>query len=770
MKDRTNKNNSNNVVINKENEKESSSYAVVANGCESDVELLEVDEVLQQQKKDNINSKTTESRTKASFDKAKLKNLSRISEVWKYAIREDDPNYATCCLCKEYKRISTNNGSTSTLRRHLILKHKLKDLILPNIKTKRSTLSMDPIRKQQLHNLSVDCIVRDSRTFNDFEKPGIKRLLQEFIPGYDPPTRHTVIRRLKHLHVYHQKKLIEDLKNVHDISITMDLWSNKQMRSFLVITGHYFCENSGGLRSTVLNFSTFDKQHLSSEISRALETKLKELNILQKVTRVTCDGGRNVVSAIDNIHINVKRLWCVAHRLHLTITNGLGFWKVKKEESEDDILIEEKDLIHEINGEEENVTSLDGYQNTVNMNMSIDDNLELDDYEPMDTTDFNDNEELITNMDEEVTDNWTEDVNESDVDIVYDQEIIVNLLRKCRGLISMIKRSTIITLFFDNERKILNTKRSITRDVKSRWNSTFTMIDSLLSLREIVEKLFNYKSHLNIKPKQRTILSRFELTSDEWNVLSNLHFILQPFFHATKVMSGSQYPSIGIALYLLTHLKNFLQQHETNEDLIIKRSKQLLSEKFLYYFERDNEQFQLLKLHAYFDPAGFAVLSDSEKRSIEQNIKILAASETYESIECVTAILTSNKSNASEHSNKSAIDMFNESVGELTHEKQRHANKKSTITDEFNNYRKLATQFNLKHRPDTSSSTIFWKTYEKSFSILERLAKKMLSLPATSVPSESCFSITAYIGRKERTRLTGKNLSSSVFLKDKIDS
>ncbi|CAF5228710.1 unnamed protein product, partial [Rotaria magnacalcarata] len=80
-------------------------------------------------------------------------------------------------------RISTNNGSTSTLRRHLILKHKLKDLILPNIKTKRSTLSMDPIRKQQLHNLSVDCIVRDSRTFNDFEKPGIKRLLQEFIPG-----------------------------------------------------------------------------------------------------------------------------------------------------------------------------------------------------------------------------------------------------------------------------------------------------------------------------------------------------------------------------------------------------------------------------------------------------------------------------------------------------------------------------------------------------------------------------------------------------------
>lgn len=121
----------------------------------------------------------------------------------------------------------------------------------------------------------------------------------------------------------------------------MDLWSNKQMRSFLVITGHYFSTNSYDLRSTVLNFSTFDKQHTSAEISRTLEVKLKELNILQKVTHVTCDGGRNVVSAIDNMNFNVKRVWCVAHRLHLTITNSLGFWKMKKEDSEDNTMIEE---------------------------------------------------------------------------------------------------------------------------------------------------------------------------------------------------------------------------------------------------------------------------------------------------------------------------------------------------------------------------------------------------------------------------------------------
>ena len=121
----------------------------------------------------------------------------------------------------------------------------------------------------------------------------------------------------------------------------MDLLSNKQMRSFLVITGHYFYKNSHDFQSSILNFSTFDKQHTSTEITRVLETKLKDLYILQKVAHVTCDGGKNVVRAIDNMSFNVKRVWCVAHRLHLTITNALGFWKMEKG-GEENIMIDER--------------------------------------------------------------------------------------------------------------------------------------------------------------------------------------------------------------------------------------------------------------------------------------------------------------------------------------------------------------------------------------------------------------------------------------------
>lgn len=112
------------------------------------------------------------------------------------------------------------------------------------------------------------------------------------------------------------------------------------MKSFMVVTGHYFPTDSFSLKSRILNFSVVDEEHKSCAIAQLLQRKLKELDIFHKVIRVTVDGAKNIVRAIDDVGLSHKRIWCIAHRLHLTITNAFGFWIVKKEQSQDTAIFE----------------------------------------------------------------------------------------------------------------------------------------------------------------------------------------------------------------------------------------------------------------------------------------------------------------------------------------------------------------------------------------------------------------------------------------------
>lgn len=143
--------------------------------------------------------------------------------------------------------------------------------------------------------------------------------------GYTPIHRNSVSRRIVHLYHEHFKALVQELKSIDSVSITADFWTDRNCRSFLVITGHY-CTNDFQLKSKVLSFSQFFHRHTSEKIASYLNAKLKALDIERKVNRIVTDGANNIKHAIELLDIDAKRLWCVAHRLHLVIINGLGLW------------------------------------------------------------------------------------------------------------------------------------------------------------------------------------------------------------------------------------------------------------------------------------------------------------------------------------------------------------------------------------------------------------------------------------------------------------
>ena len=62
----------------------------------------------------------------------------------------------------------------------------------------------------------------------------------------------------------------------------------------------------------------------------------------------------------------------------------------------------------------------------------------------------------------------------------------------------------------------------------------------------------------------------------------------------------------------------------------------------------------------------------------------------------------------------------------------------------------------------------FWQDHAENLPKLSAIARKYLSIAASSVPSGSAFSTSNYILRKNRLALTSRNIKYGMFLKGKI--
>ena len=202
-------------------------------------------------------------------------------------------------------------------------------------------------------------------------------------------------------------------------------------------------------------------------------------------------------------------------------------------------------------------------------------------------------------MDEEhlsefIYDNWCTGF-EVDVNPTEYQKLIVNLLKKCRAIATITKKSSIVAKFIRKEQQMLRLNRDIRIDCRSRWNSTYLLIESLIYLKHLVIKLFTDKRALGLRTDQVHKLTTIELNSDCWDFLSSLCTALSPFYHATIFMSGRQYPSIGLAYYAIQRIKNFcLSGRNINDQM--KKTKKLLLDKLNKYFYSDVSQLRHLQV------------------------------------------------------------------------------------------------------------------------------------------------------------------------------
>ena len=95
-----------------------------------------------------------------------------------------------------------------------------------------------------------------------------------------------------------ENELRLEMKDLDRIYLTLDLWTNRQMTSFLGVTVH-FVNRDWDLKSRVLGCDIFEGRHTAVNIASAYEEIVTRFNIQGKVKKIVADNASSMVKAFD---------------------------------------------------------------------------------------------------------------------------------------------------------------------------------------------------------------------------------------------------------------------------------------------------------------------------------------------------------------------------------------------------------------------------------------------------------------------------------------
>lgn len=158
---------------------------------------------------------------------------------------------------------------------------------------------IDIRRKENRIVLSIakNLIVRCNIPFSIVERTAFRDFMKDcnikFRPISSKKLKRNIIPSLTDVVL---KRILEALKNVDHVTLTVDIWSNRRSRSFLGITCHFIDETMTP-RAYLIDMVRFKSPHNSEVICKLTEDVLERFNLKNKVFRIITDNASSMVKA-----------------------------------------------------------------------------------------------------------------------------------------------------------------------------------------------------------------------------------------------------------------------------------------------------------------------------------------------------------------------------------------------------------------------------------------------------------------------------------------
>ncbi|KAI0211964.1 hypothetical protein LSAT2_003149 [Lamellibrachia satsuma] len=204
-------------------------------------------------------------------------------------------------------------------------------------------------RQIQLTNSIISSIATDLLPLSLVDSKQFRSLLHTAEPAFMMPSR-------KHLSTQllpqRAASVRSDLKNIlqraQDMELTIELWSSRDMRAFIDITGHFILDFT--MRGIMLAFYRVRGSHTAENVHLMYEETVACFDLAGKVSAIVTDNGSNMVKAftlpgMENMAVDVdethdsnltwvqltddleflvpQQVPCFAHTLQLVVKDGL---------------------------------------------------------------------------------------------------------------------------------------------------------------------------------------------------------------------------------------------------------------------------------------------------------------------------------------------------------------------------------------------------------------------------------------------------------------
>ncbi|MGH0157863.1 UNVERIFIED_CONTAM: hypothetical protein FKN15_034421 [Acipenser sinensis] len=233
-----------------------------------------------------------------------------------YTIDQEKNKQAASCLhCKA--KMCKKLGTSSNFTRHLKTKHpdrfqcyKARDTATAGQSSITSFMqspkpgalggntptyySPKSAQAQAIHeSIMMDLVVGESLPLRIVESQGFLNFMQTVDPRYKPLCRQSMKKKIAHKASSLKQEITEKLAKCESVNATVDLWSDRRMRSFLGVTAHIIEDNGEDIKLSTYTLACerFMGRHTGEQIALAFERIIEGYRIKNKLDFIITDAA-----------------------------------------------------------------------------------------------------------------------------------------------------------------------------------------------------------------------------------------------------------------------------------------------------------------------------------------------------------------------------------------------------------------------------------------------------------------------------------------------